>query len=144
MVRVSDLRYDVKHGAEWPDSLVRQLWAAHVWFHAQPCVFSLNSLILSILFSFSYVFDHREEGRQKKNLGDSRVHSHSSPPPHTASLSSPCSKVQFIFFFFAVFPLFSFCHKSKAWICSALFCNPKLASSIGDCLCAVLAPHFRF
>lgn len=103
----------------------------------------LHSLLLQ-LFIWS-----QGRGRKKKNPGDSRVHSHSSPPPHTASLSSPRSKLQFISVFFFPSLSFFFCHKSKAWICSALFCNPQSASSIGDyaagnCLCAVLAPHFCF
>lgn len=132
MATVSGLRYDVKRGTELPDSHVRQLWAAHVWFHARPCVFSLNSLILSILFSFSYLFDHGEEGREKNSPGDSRVLSLSLLPSASHCIAFiPSLKPPIYLSFFSTLSVSS-CHKSKAWICSALFCNPQLASSIGD------------
>lgn len=52
----------------------------------------------------------------------------------TASLSFPCSNLQFISFSPLSTLSVSACHKSKIWICSALFCNSQLASSIGDML----------
>lgn len=97
--------------------------------------------------SVIYLITGKREGRKRiqvtvvfsptppLRLAQHRFH----PLPQNSNLS----------LFFSPSLSLSFCHNSKAWICSALFCDPQLASSIGDCvagncLCAALAPHFRF
>lgn len=57
----------------------------------------------AILFSFSYLFEHREEEKERKNPGDSRCSFYSSPP-YTALLSSFCWKLQCISLFCCLFP----------------------------------------
>lgn len=81
--------------------------------------------------SVIYLITGKREGRKIVQVTVAFSLSLASPPPHTASLSSPRSNLQFISVFFSTLSVSS-CHKSKAWICSALFCNPQLASSIGD------------
>lgn len=126
-----------------PDNSGLRMWdfmLSHACSHSIPSSspFSSPSVI--------YLITGKREGR--KRIQVTVMFSLTPPLCLTRHRFHPLSQNSNLSLFF--FPhSVSFGHKSKAWICSALFCNPQLASSIGDCaagncLCAVLAPHFSF